>query len=193
MIHNGLWDEEFEPSRLSETASDLLFIGELRKLNGVDVLLNAMAQVSKQLSVSATVVGDGPDRAEFEALANQLGLADGVRFIGALNARSAFQLGHILVVPSRAESFPYIVIEAMAARKPIIASRVGGIPEVLEDDSLVAPDDAAALAAALADALDSPDRLAANAERSAARAAEQLDVRVMTKNILKFYDELLVG
>jgi len=74
-------------------------------------------------------------------------------------ARKAFAFGRILVVPSRAESFPYIVLEAAAAGKPLIATHVGGIPDIFGSlaDQLTPPDDRDALARKLADAINHPD------------------------------------
>ena len=90
-------------------------------------------------------------------------------------ARQAFALGRVLVVPSRAESLPYVVLEAAAAGMPLIATRVGGIPEIFGPHAgrLVPPDDAAALAAAIAQALDGPDETAAAAAALARRASRR--------------------
>ncbi len=95
--------------------------------------------------VTATIVGDGPDRAQFQREVAKQGLGEQVQFVGARPARQAFGLGRLLVVPSRAESLPYIVLEAAAAGVPMIASQVGGIPEIFGSDlgSLVAPGDPA--------------------------------------------------
>ena len=78
-------------------------------------------------------------------------------------AREAFALGRIMCVPSRAEAMPYIVLEALAAGKPVIASRVGGIPEALGAGcpALVPPGEADALARAMGRSLDEPEWLAA--------------------------------
>lgn len=149
IIHNGLWPEEFAGVAPHTDASDLLFIGELRKLKGVDVLIDAIALLNRERRVSATLVGDGADRPLFEAQARKLGLGNLVRFTGAMPAAQAMPLGRIFVMPSRAESFPYVVLETAAAGVPIVASRVGGIPEILPEALTVRPGDAAALAAAL--------------------------------------------
>ena len=136
VVHNGVADAEFLPVMTAPDATDLVFVGELRKLKGVDVLIEAIARLSRDgRNVTATIVGDGADRGAFEAAvaAHQLGAA--VRFAGAKPARTAFALGRVLVVPSRAESLPYIVLEAGAAGLPIIATDVGGIPEIFGPDA----------------------------------------------------------
>lgn len=191
VVHNGVWPEEFQPARVQADASDLLFIGELRTLKGVDVLIEAIANLSQTMPVSATIVGDGPDRAAFENLAAERGLAANCRFTGALSASQAFELGRIIVIPSRAESFPYIVLEAIAAEKPIVASRVGGIPEVLPTHPLVPPGDPVALAAALEHALSNPDDLAKTAKNTAQSALKTLDVHSMASGIVDFYGKVL--
>jgi glycosyltransferase involved in cell wall biosynthesis len=116
-------------------------------------------------------------------------LAGSVRFVGAKPARAAFALGRLLVIPSRAESLPYIVLEAAAAGVPIIATRVGGIPEIFGPDSadLVSPGDPAALARAIGLGLrDLAGRRAAGA-RLQARVGESFSTEAMTDAVLAAY------
>ena len=130
IIHNGLSPSEFAAVPTDRDAADFLFIGELRELKGVDVLLHALHRVRQARDVSAVIVGDGPEAQTFKDLAGSLGLAETVRFSPPQPARKAFTLGRTLIVPSRAESLPYIVLESLAARKPTIATDVGGISEI---------------------------------------------------------------
>jgi glycosyltransferase involved in cell wall biosynthesis len=154
--YNGLKRPEFKPVVLDRDAAELLYIGELREAKGVDTLIRAVAAISARRPIRLAVVGSGPDRDAFEAQARQLGLADRIVFHGPLPARRAFALGHVLVVPSRQESLPYIVLEAAASGKPIVATSVGGIPEIFGPYAgrLVATDDAGVLAAAITSMLD---------------------------------------
>src|SRR5215510_16434906 len=116
VVHNGVTDDEFQPIVVNQNATDLLFIGELRLLKGVDVLIAAISQLAQQgRKVSATLVGAGPDRSQFEREVAKHGLGNRVHFVGVKPARQAFTLGRLLIVPSRAESLPYIVLEAAAA------------------------------------------------------------------------------
>jgi glycosyltransferase involved in cell wall biosynthesis len=149
VIHNGVAMAEFEPVPPANTASDFVYVGELRHLKGVDVLIEALAGMDEPMT--ATIVGDGPDRAIFEQLVKLRGLSARVAFTGALPARKAFAMGHVLAVPSRAESLPYVVLEAAAAGLPVVATSVGGIPEIFgaQAQELVPPGDAIALRAAL--------------------------------------------
>src|SRR5690606_27816054 len=135
-----------------------------------DVFLDALAELQRGgLTPRALVVGAGSpaDEARYRSTVETAGLGAGVQFHPPMPARQAFARARILVVPSRAESMPYIVLEAAAAGLPLIATRVGGIPEIVdaEDEPLVAPGDPAALAAAMRAALREPQALAAAAAR----------------------------
>ena len=118
-----------------------------------------------------------------------------VRFPGAMPARQAFALGRVLVVPSRAESLPYVVLEAGAAGKPLIATRVGGIAEILGPDAgrLVPPNDAGALAEAILRSLDRPDETAAAAAALRARIAQGFSVDSMVDGVLAAYAEAIAA
>lgn len=191
IIPNGVQPQEFEPVETEQSATDFVFVGELRHLKGVDLLLQALAILRRDVVASATIVGDGPDAQEFKALSHELGLADLVTFPGAMPAReAAFKRGRALVMPSRAESFPYIVLEAAAAAMPLIASNVGGIPEIVAgtDMELIAPDNPSALAKALKAFLTDPAAAADKAQRLRARIAEKFTVAAMTDAICSAYD-----
>lgn len=193
IVHNGLRPNDFEPIVLSKTATDFLYIGELRALKGVDVLLSALAQLNadRAVPVTATLVGAGPDAASLQHLAVQLGLGDVVWFAGAMHASTAFTLGRTLVVPSRKESFPYIVLEAAAAAKPLIATCVGGIPEILSgsDTPMIPADDVCALALAMADVTRDPELAQARALRLNQVVRAKFTVAQMTSEIVAFYAE----
>jgi glycosyltransferase involved in cell wall biosynthesis len=131
IVHNGVGQAEFEPIALTADATDIVFLGELRVLKGIDVLINAIAVLRRNgRSLTATIVGDGPDAATLQTQVGRLGLCDAVRFVSAMPARAALALGQIVVIPSRAESLPYVVLEAAAAGKPLITTLVGGISEI---------------------------------------------------------------
>jgi glycosyltransferase involved in cell wall biosynthesis len=157
VARNGLREEEFAPVAVAPDAADFLTIGELSRIKGVDTLLEALALLRADGldGPRLAVVGSGPEADRLAVLADRLGVSGAVAFHGAMPAREAFALGRILVLPSRAESLPYIVLEALAAQKPLVATNVGGVPEILGPfrDRLVPPGDPAALARALAEAL----------------------------------------
>jgi glycosyltransferase involved in cell wall biosynthesis len=189
IIPNGLGPEDFVASGTDTDAADFLFVGELRRLKGVDVLLDALARARERRPVSAVIVGAGPDAAAFMRMATELGLDDMVSFRGPMPARAAFRLGRTLVIPSRAESFPYIVLEAAAATLPMLASDVGGIPEIVAgtDTALLPPGDAQALAQAMLDVLDDPAAAQARALRLQQAVAERFTVAAMTDAVLELY------
>lgn len=196
VIHNGLLREEFTTHTPAPDASDVVFIGELRHLKGVDVLLHALAdsETASGRPATATIVGDGPDAAGFKALAAQLRLDDRVSFTGAMPATKAFGLGRCLAVPSRAESFPYIVLEAAAQSVPLIATDVGGSGEIVAGTSttLIAPDSVPALSRALQQIAHDPEGAKARARALQEHARAAFSVEQMTRNVLDFYETALV-
>lgn len=190
IIPNGLQPEDFVVRAPADDAADFLFIGELRALKGVDVLLAALARIAATRPVWAVIVGGGPDAETFKSQAHNLGL-DGsvVVFPGAMPAPEAFPRGRCLVVPSRAESFPYVVLEAGAAGKPLIATRVGGIPEIVAGTAmeLIAPGSVDELVRAMEGVLADP--AAADARAAALRnvVQQKFTVAAMTDAVLDFY------
>jgi glycosyltransferase involved in cell wall biosynthesis len=194
VVHNGVSPDDFQKVTPATGATDLLFLGELRQLKGVDVLLRAVGQLNQSgRRVSLTIVGDGDSAAEFRSQTTRLGLDQQVRFTGAMPGRAALPLGRIMVVPSRAESLPYVVLEAAAAGKPVIATRVGGIPEIFGPlaDLLVPADDATALSAAIARTLDGPDDTSRNAETLRRRIEEGFTTGTMVESVLQAYGQAI--
>jgi glycosyltransferase involved in cell wall biosynthesis len=196
VVHNGVSCEEFEPVTLQPDATDLVFIGEFRPVKGIDVLIEAIAQLHRAgLLVTATLVGDGAERSSLIAQAEGLGLTQAIRFLPAMPARKAQALGRVMVVPSRAESLPYVVLEAAASAKPLIATRVGGIPEIYGPltNTLIPPEDAPALAAAIAASLKDLEAAAAVARQISARVAASFTTDAMVDGVLAGYKAALSG
>jgi glycosyltransferase involved in cell wall biosynthesis len=133
------------------------------------------------------MVGDGEHLPRYEAQVERLGLEDRVRFLKPMPARQAFALAGIIVVPSRAEAMPYIVLEALAAGKPMVATAVGGIPEIFGAGShaIVRPQ-AGELADKMAEALSDPASFAAKMP-DAAELKARFGVDVMAAEIEKAY------
>ena len=193
VVHNGVSAGEFRPVEPGANASDLVTIGELRHIKGIDVLIEAMAALaSGGRRLTATIVGDGPDAEALRDQVAQRGLSDAVRFAGYQPARDAFAFGRLLIVASRAESLPYIVLEAAAAGVPMIATRVGGIPEIFETPQpLVAPGDAPALAQAIAAALDDWPAAQAAAQRLRERIRGLFSQDTMVDGVLAAYGDAI--
>jgi glycosyltransferase involved in cell wall biosynthesis len=155
VIYNGVRLEDFngvEPYR--HPRPYILGIGRHVKQKGFDVLIEAFA-ASGLGSYDLTLAGDGPERADLEKLAQKMLIEARVKFIGRADRATAvglFRGCEFFVLPSRQEPLGIVNLEAMAAGKAVIASRTGGVPEIVTDGEtglLVPPGDAAALAGAL--------------------------------------------
>jgi glycosyltransferase involved in cell wall biosynthesis len=171
---------------------DVVFIGELRRLKGLGALIEATALLAAERDIRLGIAGTGGDEPEFRALVAARRLGARVEFLGHQPARAMFARGRIVVVPSVAESFPYIVLEAAAAGRPLVATNVGGIPEIFGPlaHRLVEPDDVRALAQAIALALDLPRDAEFEAVELRERARRLFSVRRMAADITSFYREL---
>lgn len=148
VIHNGLDEAEFT-SVQSDDSFDFAFVGELRDLKGIAYLLEAFATLVQEIDkpLRLLLIGDGPHRAQFEDQAKALGIVDQVVFSGARPAKYGFERARTIIVPSLKESLPYIVMEAVAAGKHVIATNVGGISEIYGPcaDELIPAADSGAL------------------------------------------------
>jgi glycosyltransferase involved in cell wall biosynthesis len=146
LVYNGLNEDEFQPVSVRPDAADMLYIGMMRDLKGPDIFIDALVQAEALAArrISAVMVGDGEDLPRYRQQVARLGLGDRVVFHAPMPARQAFTLARLVVVPSRAEAMPYIVLETLAAGTPMIATAVGGIPEIFGAGSpaLVKPDPA---------------------------------------------------
>jgi glycosyltransferase involved in cell wall biosynthesis len=190
IVHNGVSRAEFAPIDCRPDATDLVFMGELRPVKGIDVLIDAISLLhSKGRTVTLTLVGDGPDRQQLQAQIARLGLSQSIAFTGAMPARQALALGRIMVVPSRAESLPYVVLETAAAGKPLITTKVGGIPEIYGPltGTLAPAENSGALAEAIALVLDQPDKTAKITKELRERVAGSFSVETMVDGVLAAY------
>ena len=154
VVHCGVEPERYQAAAPQGPADSLhlLFVGRLAAIKGVYVLLEALARADLPGACLA-VVGDGAERPALEREAARLGLD--VRFLGfrgQAEVAAALAQADALVLPSFAEGVPVVLMEAMASARPVIATRVGGVAELVADGQsglLVAPGDPAALAQAL--------------------------------------------
>jgi len=147
------------------------WVGRLSSEKGPDVLVDALARVPDRRA-RAAFVGDGPDRAALEARATALGLADRIHWLGTVpRAARCYRAFDCFALSSRTEGTPIVLMEAMAARVPIVAAAVGGVPDVVSPSEalLVAADDPDALALALGQIAADPSGAAARAARAETR------------------------
>jgi len=197
VIHNGLAPDEFAPLPPDADARDFIFIGEFRDVKGISYLLEALAGVVRPDGQPATLAMAGGGR-DFEATAAQIardGLSGRIELLGVRPAPEALRRGRCLVVPSLAESLPYVVLEGAAAGRPVIATAVGGIAEIFGPTapSLVPAADAAALRRALQAHVDDPDAAAREAAERLAFIAPRFSIARMTDAIEALYREVLAA
>jgi glycosyltransferase involved in cell wall biosynthesis len=139
--------------------------------------------------VTLTLAGDGEEIESLKTQIQRLGLTGVVRFIGHVKARYGFSNGRLLVVPSRGDSMPYVVIEAAAAGVPMIAANVGGIPEIFEThtDALFAPSNVGAMAEAIETALADPAAALTRAKSLRERIFMHFSQKAMVEGVLAGY------
>jgi glycosyltransferase involved in cell wall biosynthesis len=208
VIHNGVDTGLFRPADAGERGavrralgvgpSDvvLMAVGSLKPVKAMDVLLRAAAPLMRSHDrVRLVVVGDGPDRAALGSLARDLGIADRVSFLGLrTDVDTLLRAADAVVLASRSEALPTVLLEAMATGLPVVATRVGGVPEVVEQDGsgvLVPPDDAGALGVALERVVADEALRTRWGRRGRAIAESRFRIETMCESRMAFFEELL--
>lgn len=208
-IHNGVDCERFAggmPLGRAEVGlrDGLPVIGTVCRLDGqvkgLPFLLEAVAQLncaSGSLPCQMLIVGDGPAHAELRGLSVKLGIAEQVVFMGArCDVERLLPLMDIFVLPSLAEGFGIAIVEAMAAARPVVATAVGGIPEIVVDGDtglLVPPGDSVALAAAIERLLRDPAYARSLGERGRLRARQKFSIESAVRKHEELYEALLAN
>lgn len=160
VVHCGIDPSTHETRTHKGTGSRLLFVGRLAAEKGLPILLEAVARLD---GATLDLVGDGPERKILEARTQALDISGRVRFFGyqtQQQIREILRQTDVFVMSSFTEGVPVVLMEAMAAGVPVVATQVGGIPELVHDGHnglLVAPGDANAAAAAIRRLLEDPD------------------------------------
>jgi glycosyltransferase involved in cell wall biosynthesis len=173
-------------------------VSVLRRQKAIDVLLRAAAQLREhEPRLHVLVVGDGPERARLEALAAELGLGASVTFAGRRDdVADVFAALDVLVAPSDFEGSPLALIEAMAAGKAIVATRVGGVPDLIEDGVhglLVPPRRPDAVADAVRRLLDDPSTRERLGRQAAERQRSELTIEATVSRLEQLYETLFLG
>jgi glycosyltransferase involved in cell wall biosynthesis len=198
VLRNGVDLELFKPVERTRTREQLGFrrktllsVGNLLEFKGHGIAIRALSLLPEHELI---VIGDGPDRAAFDALASNSGVADRVRFTGSLGQeelRQYYGAADALLLPSSREGWPNVLLEAMACGTPVIASNVGGTPEIVTQRSaglLIDKRSPEALAAAVKQLFsDYPDRAAIR------RHAEQFGWTATTKAQLELFARILAN
>ena len=172
----------------------LIFVGSLEQYyKAPDVLIRAFAACQRRgIDLELTIIGEGRHRPSLIALAEALGCARSIRFVGSLPRAQVFaelDRADLFVLPSRTEGLPRAMIEAMARGLPCVGTNVGGIPELLPPDALVPRNDWEALAATVARLVASPERLGELSRRNLTKAASY-EKSVLWKRRTEFYHRL---
>jgi glycosyltransferase involved in cell wall biosynthesis len=189
-VFNGVTADEFDPITRADDATDVVYVGEFRHIKGADLLVDAVARLHADgKPVTLTLAGDGEEMGALKTQVEKLGLGHSVRFIGHVKARDGFSKGRLLVVPSRGDSMPYVVIEAAAAGIPLVAANVGGIPEILgaHTEALFAPNVVGAIADAIESALDDPAAAQARARALRERVFLHFSQKAMVEGVMTGY------
>ena len=193
-VFNGVSAREFDPITIADDATDLVYVGEFRRIKGTDLLIDALALLrdgGRRLTL--TLADDGEETDALQRQVATLGLHDQIRFIGHVDPRVGFSKGRLLVVPSRGDSMPYVVIEAGAAGQPMIAARIGGIPEIFgpHHEALFAANNPTAMADAISDALESPQKTMDRTRELRMRIFSDFSQTSMVEGVLKSYSDAL--
>jgi glycosyltransferase involved in cell wall biosynthesis len=203
----GFDEEDFEVVHYGIAADDevaaypgseprLLCIGRLIPIKGHLVLLRALAQARVRVpGVTLDVAGRGPLEPALKAYARELGLEDAVRFLGFVTpVRRAVEDSAVVVVPSLGEGFGMVALEAMERARPVIASAVGGLPEIVangETGLVVPPADASSLADAIATLAGDLSRAAAMGEAGRDRALSEFTPERCVERVEELYARAL--
>jgi glycosyltransferase involved in cell wall biosynthesis len=185
VVQLGVDTATYVPRALQPAAprATVLTVGRLAPIKGQAVLIEAVQQlVGRGLDVGLTIVGQGPERQRLRQLATRLGIEDRVEFTGALNAvetRHRFEGASVFALTSFAEGIPVVLMEAMALGVPCVASRVTGVPELIEDGAtghLVTAGDIGEAADAIAKVLSDPAAALAMTEAAREQVVRHYDL-----------------
>lgn len=195
VIHNAVLPPPATPERSAGPEATFGYVGRLSPEKGCDVLLEAVAELRRtgmSEPWSVVIAGDGPERAALEARAGALGLGQRVRFLGQVaDPWTVYRRVACVVLPSRSEGLPNVLLEAIAADRAVVATTVGAVPAVIGPGAaavLVAPGDAVALAGAMREALERGRSREASEARAAIAAEYSLARRVAAH--LALYESL---
>jgi glycosyltransferase involved in cell wall biosynthesis len=181
---------------LAEAQPLMIHVGLLKERKGHDTLFHALQDMTAEFPrLALLVVGEGELRAPLEDLAKRLRLEKAVHFLGyRQDAWRFIEAADVLVLPTRNEGFPWVVAEAMSLAKPIVASKVGGLPELVEEGRtglLVPPDDPAALKTALVDLARHPERARRLGRAGRDRIRDHFGLEKMIDQLEAFFAEVI--
>ena len=206
--HNSIRPEPFPAAEevlalkrelgINQNERVVLSVGRLSQEKAHSDLLRAFKILRDSLSETAVrlvIVGEGAERAKLETAATSLGISEHVVFAGQVrNVRSYYAAADVLANASQSEGSPYVLLEAMAAGLPIVATAVGGVPEILEDNQtglLVPSRNPQAMAQALARLLNDPDLAARLVASADALVTTRLSPERYARSLIDVYSEII--
>ncbi|BAL81657.1 glycosyltransferase [Caldisericum exile] len=176
---------------------DVLFVGRLEKAKGVDVLIKAIYEIKSKYSLNLAValIGDGSLKSDYEKLVKELNLESSIKFLGIRrDVEALMRMSKIFVLPSLWEGLPMVLLEAMANGIPIIATKVGGIPEVIEDGVnglLVDQESSTELGEKIVYLLNSSAYGEQLSKNAFGKVKREYSIEAYTKEMLRLYREIL--
>lgn len=198
LIHNGINTNTFNLPKVSAAALRLSIIARLSPIKDHANLIDAFNVLKQDVVVETlpqlNIIGDGPLRAELEAKVNQYQLADSIKFLGARDdIAQLLAQTDVFVLSSIAEGIPMTILEAMSSSTPIIATAVGGIPEVITNNiegQLVEKQNPTALAEAIKLYIAQPERIRTQAVAARQRVVDEFSEESMVEQYSKYYDHI---
>ena len=197
IIPNGVNTSTFTPLPPRRRENVILFVGSLIQRKGANFLIEAMSLLAHGFPhYRLVIIGDGPQKTALQQLSSRLGIDQRVTFTGRLpqhQVKKWMQRARVFVLPSIEEGMGVVLIEALASGTPVVASKVGGIPDVITSDVgvLVPPKNSQALASALRDILQSPSHWDVMSRRARQRAVEIYDWGQVSQRFVSLYHSIL--
>lgn len=204
VVHNGVDIARFKPGAASPTVRAryaepeerlLVHVSNFRAVKRADDVMRVFAKVAQALPARLVMVGDGPQRPRVVALASELGVTDKVSFVGTLpHIEALLASSDLFLLPSEQESFGLSALEAMASGVPVIATAIGGLPEVVESGVsgyLHTLGDVEGMAASSLTLLGDPDKLVSFRRAARQRAVSKFDESLVFPGYLKLYQAAL--
>ncbi len=200
-VYTPIKDEAQRAEARSRLASPneaiLMHLSNFRPVKRLVDVVKIFARVARELPAQLVLVGDGPDRSAAEWLAHDLGIQARVRFLGKQErVNEILPLADILLMPSELESFGLAALEAMACKVPSVATRVGGVPELIDDGEtglLYNVGDVEGMATGVLSLLNDPARLAAMREAGRRTAQKRFCSSLVVPQYVRYYEKVLAA
>src|SRR5208337_197950 len=175
----------------------LMHLSNFRPVKRVVDVVKIFAEVVREIPARLVLVGDGPDRSAAEWLAHDLQIHDKIHFMGKQDrVNELLPLADLMLMPSELESFGLAALEAMACKVPAIATRVGGVPELIDDGItglLYEVGDVEAMAAGAISLLNDPVRLKAMRDAARQSAQKRFCANLVVPRYVRYYEQVLAG